>query len=313
MKKVLLGLVIFIALLIAGGGTLYVLSERDVPLDDAARAKAPGQFAELSQGKIFYRWDRPARKTPVVMVHGFSMAHWVFDYNVPDLNEAGLEVLRMDNYGRGWSDRINGEHQPDVFDQQLLELLDNLGVDQPVDLVGLSMGGAIAVHFAAKHPERVRKLALIAPAGLPSEAPLITQALKIEGVGEWLARVVGPHVILNQAEKVIGDKPALVNEVQRNFKQTMDYQGYFEGLLSTVRHFPLNGMEEQFRNVGQQDRKVLVLWGEADSVVPFPGEERLRKILPNAEVKTYPGEDHALNMTRNLEVNVALIRFLTQD
>jgi len=66
-----------------------------------------------------------------------------------------MRVLRYDLYGRGFSDRPDTVYNQTCFDKQLCELLTALGNDKPINLIGLSMGGAIAIGFADKHPELV--------------------------------------------------------------------------------------------------------------------------------------------------------------
>src|SRR4029453_5740848 len=72
-------------------------------------------------------------------------------------------VARYDYYGRGFSDRPNVRYTADLFDRQMLQLLDSLGWTGPVDIVGLSMGGPVTAEFTGRHPERVRSLTLADP------------------------------------------------------------------------------------------------------------------------------------------------------
>ena len=83
-----------------------------------------------------------------------------------------------------------------LFNRQLLELLSTLNIRKPVDLVGSSMGGAIAFIFTAQHPEKVRKLLLIDPAGFPVDLPLTGQIGRLPGVGYYLTYVVGNKMML---------------------------------------------------------------------------------------------------------------------
>ena len=123
-------------------------------LDDAARQQAHGQFIELSDGVVHYQLAGPPQGRTVVLVHGLITPSFIWDYNVPALTEAGFRVLRYDHYGRGFSDRPEVRYDRDLFDRQLLELLQRLNIEQPVDLVGLSMGGAVAVTFTDRHRSR---------------------------------------------------------------------------------------------------------------------------------------------------------------
>jgi pimeloyl-ACP methyl ester carboxylesterase len=72
----------------------------------------------------------------------------------------------------------------------LLDLLERLGVKDPVHLVGFSFGGATATNFTAVHPDKVRTLALIAPVFRFEEGNSLMRAARIPLVGELFMRFV---------------------------------------------------------------------------------------------------------------------------
>jgi pimeloyl-ACP methyl ester carboxylesterase len=82
-------------------------------------------------------------------------------------------VVGFDFYGHGFSEcpKEIGYDNNDLA-EQVLELLDALGIQRPVVLVGHSMGGLVAMTFAAHHPKRVAKLVLLNSIGLPPPASL---------------------------------------------------------------------------------------------------------------------------------------------
>ena len=143
---------------------VFYTTER-IELNDETRASLDGEdFIQLSDGWTHYRWNGPIDGPVVVFVHGFSSPMFIWERQAQALGEAGFRVLRFDLYGRGYSDRPDIAYDADLFDRQLLELIDKLGVVGPVDVVGLSMGGPITLRFVDRHPHRVRRFGLIAPA-----------------------------------------------------------------------------------------------------------------------------------------------------
>jgi pimeloyl-ACP methyl ester carboxylesterase len=116
------------------------------------------------------RWgDGPV---DVVFCHGFLDIGWSFDAVARDLVTAGHGVASFDWRGHGQTEWIGAGgyyHFPDyVLD--LDELLPQLS-DQPIHLVGHSMGGSVGVMFAAARPEKLRSLALIEGIGPPEMGP----------------------------------------------------------------------------------------------------------------------------------------------
>jgi len=116
------------------------------------------------------RWGD--RSVDVVFCHGFLDVGWSFDAVARDLVGAGYGVASFDWRGQGqteWTGAGGYYHFPDcVLD--LDELLPQLS-DQPVHLVGHSMGGSACVMYAAARPENLRSLTLIEGLGPPEMEP----------------------------------------------------------------------------------------------------------------------------------------------
>lgn len=256
------------------------------PLDATARRQAPGQFVTLSHGIVHVRIAGPEQGRPVVLVHGFSVPSYVFDKTSDDLASSGFRVIRFDLYGRGWSDRPDVDYDRALFADQLVELMDTLKVGK-ADLLGLSMGGAIAGRFAAEHPERVRSLVLVAP---------LTRAHDIgpmawPGVGEWLMR---SWFLPNLAGSQLGDfaHPERVSGWAERFQPQMRYDGFGRAILSTIRHLSNASSVPDFEKVGKTGLPVLLVWGERDTTVPYAEHADVQRAIPQAQLAALPGLGH---------------------
>src|SRR5437764_249523 len=121
--------------------------------------------AELSGG-IRIHYQQVGSGGPLVMVHGLTgnLAVWHL-HIVPALCDH-FEILTYDLRGHGYSDTPPSGYTPDAMARDLLELLDALGIEQPV-IAGHSYGADIALYFAAAYPERVREVVAI-EAALPA-------------------------------------------------------------------------------------------------------------------------------------------------
>ncbi len=296
-----------LVLLVAG---LYLQARGSLlPLEDEARAQAPGDFVALSDGQVHYAWHGPDDGPITVLVHGFSTPSFVWAGLLEPLTRAKMRVLTYDNYGRGFSDRPRTDNDPELFDRQLLELLASQGVEQPVALVGYSMGGAIATYFAANHPQRVRKLGLIAPAGFPVEVGFLVELLRVPVLGDWLMAVVGRKTMLSTMALPENQGRALPDIVER-YEVQMAYEGYLRSLLSTLRHFPLSDMEGEFERVGAAEFPVLAIWGDRDSVVPPENAKRVVNAVPRAKIEMITAGTHAITYSEPERVSAALLSFL---
>jgi pimeloyl-ACP methyl ester carboxylesterase len=109
------------------------------------------------------------------MLHGWGASVYMWRQAFQLLPEYGVRAIGVDLRGYGLSDkpRQRGAYTLDSYTADLEALYGALGLERAT-LVGHSMGGALALRFALRHPQRVRRLALINPAAL---VPLVYPSL----------------------------------------------------------------------------------------------------------------------------------------
>ncbi len=294
-------------------GAYWLADMRLKPLDDAAREAAPGAFAELSDGKLHYRWDGPADGPVIVLVHGFSTPNFIYEQNVEALNAAGYRTLRFDHFGRGWSDRPSTKYDDTFYQRTLIGLLDHVGIDEPFGLAGLSMGGPIVAEFTARYPERVEKLVLLVPAGLDTaKADSASVALvSTPIIGDWIWRIFGKGIVLGDAQYDESTR-ALDARLQGDVTVQLQYRGYLQALLSTLRHMPMAGREKTFERLAATGVPVLAIYGDADETVSISSADKLETLLPNAEVRIVAGGEHGLNYQMHALINPWLVEWFAQ-
>ncbi|RME88797.1 MAG: alpha/beta fold hydrolase [Anaerolineae bacterium] len=280
-------------------------------LDDAARAEAPGRFVELPDGAVHYELAGPEQGDVVVLVHGFSVPFYVWDPTFAALTRAGFRTLRYDLYGRGYSDRPRGPYDRSLFDRQLLNLLDTLGLDEPVHLVGLSMGGPIVGTFADRHPARVRRLVLIDPAGFQTGRSALGRWLRFPVVGEVILSLFGRRLLLaSQREDFF--RPERFPEYFPKYLPQMRYRGFRSALLSSLRHGMLDDMRPVYRRVSER-HPVLLFWGREDRTIPFELSRNAVAAMPSAVFHPVDEAGHLPHYERPEVVNPLLIAFLQEE
>ncbi|MCR9270940.1 MAG: alpha/beta hydrolase [Hyphomonadaceae bacterium] len=295
-------------------GSYLVVDLKLKPLDAEARVAAPGVFADLSDGKLHYRWDGPEDGPVLVLVHGFSTPNFIYQQNVEALNAAGFRTLRFDHFGRGWSDRPRTRYDIEFYDRTLNELLSAAGVSQPFGLVGLSMGGPIVAEFTARYPERVDRLALLVPAGLDTAGADGASAalLRTPLIGDWVWRMFGKSILLGDPQY---DEASRAPEyhLQGDVAEQFEYRGYLQALLSTFRHMPMAGREETYASLAVTGVPVLAIYGDADPTVLISSAARLESLMPEADIRIVEGGAHGLNYQRHDLVNPWLVDWFSSD
>src|SRR6202521_1211948 len=99
----------------------------------------------------------------LVLIHemGGTLESW--DFVLPMLS-AKRRVLRYDTRGAGLSEKVRGNLTIDTMVADLMALMDALGIAGKVGLAGTAVGGAVALHAAARFPQRIAGVAVSSPA-----------------------------------------------------------------------------------------------------------------------------------------------------
>lgn len=276
------------------------------PVSQRQRRDAPGRFALLSQGTTHYVWMGPERGPVALCVHGLSTSSYVWRGLAKGLALMGFRVLVYDHYGRGLSDTVRGKQNADFFLRQLTDLLAHEKVEEPVTVLGYSMGGAIAAHFAATCPGMVRQLILLAPAGMRD---LAGKKLRIARdwpiIGDWLFLLVYPFQLRKglAAEAGLAGSVEGINAMQR---AETDRRGYFPAMLSSLRGILRHTAEDQHKAIARAGLPVLCIWAQEDEVINLKGKKTLAKWNPDARQVVVPDAGHSLTYTHTQQVLEAI-------
>ena len=289
---------------------MYSFRSETRELDDEARRLTDGSYVRLFDGVTHYELGNPAGDPTVVLVHGFSVPYYIYDPTFEFLTRNGFRVLRYDLFGRGFSDRPDMSYDIELFVRQLAELLDALDISRPISLVGLSMGGPITATFTTRYPERVERLVLIDPAG--ARTLFLSRILKVvaaPGIGEALLNMAGNGGMIKTIASDLFDKKLVDHFVQRYMIQ-LQYKGFRNAILSTVRNNVIGGCIETYRQVGSLGKPVLLLWGRHDTTVPLRHSADLRAAMPGVTFHIIEDCSHIPHYEKPEQTNAILLDFL---
>jgi pimeloyl-ACP methyl ester carboxylesterase len=230
---------------------------------------------------------------PLLYLHGAGTWHG-FDFALPWT--AHHRVLIP--YHPGWGDSGDSPEMTTVHDHVMhtLELIDQLKLDR-VDLVGFSMGGRFAATFASEHRRRVRKLVLVAPAGLEVPGHPTADVANIPPEQLLAYLVEDPSVLAAR----------LPSPPDREWQAARDREKrHFAGLV----HSGL--LDPKFaRWLHRVTNPTLIVWGERDRIVPIPQAEAWRQAIPRARLYRVPGAGH-LVLAERPEAATAVAEFLRE-
>lgn len=306
-SKILPGLAVLLVLLIALPPLVF--NAEKLTLDDEARSRLPGRFVKLGAGTVHYELAGPEDAETVVLIHGFSVPYYLWDPTFDALVREGMRALRYDLFGRGYSDRPEADYTLDFFVSQLSELLDALGVDGPVNLVGLSMGGPIAAAYANRHPGRVRSLCLIGPQGEPANGRSIFP-LNVPLLGEYIMSAYMAPFLLPKSQAGDFYRPERFPGWEARYREQMKYRGFRRAILSTLRHTAVIDAIPGYAAVGKGGLPVLLLWGKEDTTMKAVNIAKVREALPAVSFHPIDEAGHMPHYERPETVNPILIAFL---
>jgi pimeloyl-ACP methyl ester carboxylesterase len=247
---------------------------------------------------------------PLVLLHGLGASRLVWRRAAPRLARSRL-VIAPDLPGLGGSAPAGpGFDLDDVAGALAGVLAERAG--GPFDLLGTSLGGAVAVHLAAAHPDLVRRLVLAAPAGFtPWRLPLAAS-----GAGAASERAIA-------ARRIVGARVAGSATVRRTLLwgavaeparlSARDARMVFEAsrgserigaALATVLRADLRPLLEGL------EVPLGLIWGERDRVVPISTLSLIRQLRPDAVVETIPRAAHIPQLERPAEYVAAVERVL---
>ena len=216
----------------------------------------------------------------LVLVHemGGSLESW--DEVAPRF-AGSRRVLRYDTRGAGLSQKLRGEVSLDTMAGDIAALLDHFAIAGKVALAGIAVGGAIALHFAARYPERTAAVAVGSPAtGIAAErrGPALERLARIEAAG---MAVAVEDAMLN------GYAPELRGDIARFERFRRRWLGNDPSSYATIwRMLASADMQDELAGL---NCPVLVIGGSLDRVRPPPLAQDVAKTIPGArytEIRT---------------------------
>ncbi len=284
-----LGLTLLV-LLLAGLGLLLWPEAPPGPTGSWMSERGLSPRSESLEG-VDVRYLRTGRGSPVILIHGFASSIYTWKDMIPVLAREH-EVLALDLPGFGGSG-IPKDLTPALYRRVVAALMDRLG-PEPVDLVGHSLGGAVAAVVTAHQSERVRRLVLISSAGFNMEARDRPWLLRAAGsLGGLLERVPRRRALVRAGlRQVFFDPSFLTQERVEEYLTPLARRGVMPALQSLL--MSRSGFEDgRLPDLVQQIRKpTLILWGREDAWIPVAHADRFLASIPGSRKVVFEGCGH---------------------
>lgn len=215
---------------------------------------------------------------PVVLLHGngASLHDWI--YLAPSLERAGYRVLAVDLLGHGDSPKPAAPeaYHVDAISEHMLRWLEGRHTQEPLVLVGHSLGGYLALEYSLRWPGRVRGLVLVNPLVSPEQfSPFVQWVQRRPELGARVLQLTPPwmiNAVLGWVPSDATSAPGLVRQqIAKDFKraspQVLNIPGSIQDLtprISAVRS------------------PALVIWGKNDRTLLPDSFPKVTEAIPNA-------------------------------
>lgn len=236
-----------------------------------ARKNVSGSFIQLTDGITHYEMSGQSKHGVVVLVHGFSVPYFIWNGFFENLVKQGFQVIRYDEFGRGYSDRLKKDYTVAVYTQQLKDLLKVLKIETPVTIIGVSFGGIVSTNFTLSYPQLVKKVILIDP---------VSERNNNKGTEEDLEKWMGINSE-KRAESQLEDfkYPHQFPNWVSDYKVQMQYKGTRMALASTRFHYDSIAYLDRYKSLNSLKKPVLLIWGTEDRTVPIKYSDSIKAIL----------------------------------
>lgn len=265
---------------------------------------------------IYFKDWGPKEAQPIVFHHGWPLSADDWDNQMLFFLAEGFRVIAIDRRGHGRSDQVSEGHDMDHYAADVSAVVEHLDLHNAVH-VGQSTGGGQVARYVARYGQpqgRVAKAVLISavpplmvkteqnPGGTPIEVfDGFRKALAANRAQFYLDVASGPFYGFNRDGAEISQ-----GTIQNWWRQGMigSAKAHYEG----IKAFSETDQTEDLKSI---TLPVLVMQGDDDQVVPYKNAAILQdKLLPNSQLKIYPGFPHGMHTSHADTINADLLAFI---
>ncbi len=260
-------------------------------------------------GNIKTHYHRAGFGKPVVFLHGSgpgvsAWANWRL--TLPYFAENGFEVFAPDIVGFGYTERPeNFEYTHRSRVKHIVDFIEHFNL-KDVNIVGNSMGGALALAVALEIPDKVRKIVIMGSVGV--KFPITEGLLTV-----WSYK---PSIEnMRKVIEMLSSNPELVGDDLVRIRYEASIQPGFQEIYEKMFYPPyqkhIDEMDVEDR-LGEIKVPVLVIHGKLDKVIPYQIGVRIFEKLPNAELHIFGDCGHWTQIEKKDEFNELVKDFLTR-
>jgi 3-oxoadipate enol-lactonase len=251
--------------------------------------------------QINYELSGKEEAPVVALSHSLACSLVMWNPQMDDLS-AHFQVLRYDMRGHGHSDVPPGPYTLELLAEDVIGLLDALGIDR-MHFVGMSVGGMIGQALALNHAKRLRSLALCDTASsVPQEAQPIWQERIERTRAKGMVSQVDETMERWFTPAFLKQNPPMVGLIRKQMLAT-PVAGYL-GCAEAIRKL------NYLNRLSEIKLPTLIMVGEDDPGTPVSASQAIHERIPDSKLVILPSARHLSNVEQAEAFNAALLAFL---
>jgi pimeloyl-ACP methyl ester carboxylesterase len=277
-------------------------------------SKPTDQYVTVGSIKTRF-WALGCEGSTVVLIHGISgsVDDWIQNIGILARHH---RVYAMDLIGFGRCAIGSLDISLKSMTDFIRRFMETQSI-QTADIVGHSLGGRLAIRFAAEFPEMTKHLVLAASSGLGTSVPLSLRLTSIPHIGELLWRP-GRRAIELGLKGIVYDPGVITREMVEASYQCAARPGSGKSFLSVLRAgVNWKGQKRGFirstlDDLARISAPILVIWGRQDHVLTPKHAQVVTKVVPTAKLVFFDHCGHLPQLERINEFNTTVLEFLIE-
>ena len=254
-------------------------------------------------------------KPAVILIHGFGASVEIWQHNILALSK-GYRVYALDLVGFGCSDKPDVDYSPTFLVNHVNGFVNAMEIKKAT-IVGLSMGGGIAILYTITHPDRVEKLVLVDSVGLGDKIYFGLRLMTVPILG-------GAMTLPTWTDTYGFFKPTVLNSKLLDdsfidfYMKLFALPGARQAKLKTLRSLcnfwgpRKDVLNSIMLNLHKIDVPTLILWGKDDEILNVEQASFAREKIPNSQLYTFNQCGHMPNFEKPDEFNKVALEFLSK-
>lgn len=294
---------------------VVLLGLNAISVDDETKAASVtepgGRILDLSGGDLEMVEKGPRGGSPIVLIHCFTCAINYWDGMMPALARRH-RVIAIDLLGHGGSEKPSSGYSVSNQADLIAQALAKLGVSD-AEVVGHSLGGAVAVALAQQSPALVNRVFIIdtPPTHEDADLGLIAKLGFAPVVGEAFWRIKPDFAVRKGLEVAFAPGFDIPDEFVEDVDR-MTFNAYDEsasGFDDYVKEEPLD------RRMAETGKPLMVIMGAEEQLIHEPAKRlaEYRATVPGTKTKLISGAGHSPNVEKPAETAALVLGFATRE